>query len=1093
MSLFTPDITRTGRRGILALLLLALALGLSCGGESTTDGTSGDPVSLIARVEVTPSTALLTELGEATQFTAQAFDAQGNPVVTDFTWTSSHPDQLAVDANGLVTALTLGSGSITAEAEGAQSNSATLMSATPVAGAQTVGDDQLVGLIEVVDPGAPFGVGFQFRMTLQGINSPSLGDIIVGTGETPLGGRVVAVEPVGADVTVTLEMIPLSEMFEQILLDEQISMANATIDVSEAAGEYYDMTKDASGQLIFTLKNEFQGASFTSEAPASKARDSGLRATRAPATCKESETKIGPACCNLGTGAPLTLSLAPEVVYTPGLDLIRKLKPDDASLQKIELRGLLKVEFKQSVVMSAQLEGKAVCSVQFASAQFPLPGYLGLVLGASVPVGLSFEAGGKIPLAEFGFEIIATSEANVGLGYSCPTSECEVVSDFSVTGDIKFAPKPGAASTARMETTVGGSVSAAVELGVSGSAVGSFLAISDIAIEGLNLVSLKAGPTFKGKHAGIEDQVLDTAFKSSHSASVDLVIEFLAQLEALNGFFAISLPLIPKITGTDPLGTGPVSVSALSREASFEEGDVVSFEVQLDPDTVNFADTYYNVEAVHIYRKPPAGELELVSTDLPEATGQTKFGSVADGNLDFSLSWTATEAGTVEGNFFAFVDTGAFCSGECDTDIGKFLGSLELQAVAPGIDNDTDDDGFADSRDNCPLEPNPLQKDTDKNGVGDACNTSEDHDGDEWADGFDNCPGIPNPDQADLDNDLFGDACDLDSDGDLVPNDLDAFPYDATETDDSDGDGVGDNTDNCPATANPNQEDTDSNGVGDACLTAWSVYEVGTFQSAELCGFLPGVGICCLEDETIVDAIRNTDVLPCGDDLPEASCRAGTAYSPIVLCSDFTGSVSGTLVPAIGSGIGPPYTVLTGGMALQSGLYLPATISVEAGGISQSNICPEGGYGCGSVGPVGPDTYCGGACLVDDVTEVSISALGVVTGWPAVRIWEGLTFDFFGPLLCPDGQGPFGTYNECRNNLYNHFASFVFSYGDFGTFDPRICLNLEEDIDGEPLYNAPCGPMSRLVSDRDLFVTGSGDVNGYGLWWLNCRWDVSYP
>lgn len=71
-----------------------------------------------------------------------------------------------------------------------------------------------------------------------------------------------------------------------------------------------------------------------------------------------------------------------------------------------------------------------------------------------------------------------------------------------------------------------------------------------------------------------------------------------------------------------------------------------------------------------------------------------------------------------------------------------------------------------------------------------------DFDGDGVPDASDNCPTVPNPDQADSDMNGVGDCCD-------VP--------------DTDGDGISDACDNCPAIYNPDQLDTDGDGMGDAC------------------------------------------------------------------------------------------------------------------------------------------------------------------------------------------------------------------------------------------------------------------------------------
>jgi hypothetical protein len=150
----------------------------------------------------------------------------------------------------------------------------------------------------------------------------------------------------------------------------------------------------------------------------------------------------------------------------------------------------------------------------------------------------------------------------------------------------------------------------------------------------------------------------------------------------------------------------------------------------------------------------------------------------------------------------------------------KALGTNPLVA-------DSDADGIGDQQDNCPTSSNSDQLDADEDNIGDACEAEFDRDDDRDGVKFpagegeiaDNCPTDFNPNQADLDNDNIGDVCDPDDDGDDVNDDVDAFPNNGNESADTDGDGFGDNSDNCPAISNAAQVNTDGDAFGNVCDT----------------------------------------------------------------------------------------------------------------------------------------------------------------------------------------------------------------------------------------------------------------------------------
>ncbi|MBN2373801.1 SBBP repeat-containing protein [bacterium] len=169
------------------------------------------------------------------------------------------------------------------------------------------------------------------------------------------------------------------------------------------------------------------------------------------------------------------------------------------------------------------------------------------------------------------------------------------------------------------------------------------------------------------------------------------------------------------------------------------------------------------------------------------------------------------------------------------------VGLTDADSDCDGIfdieDPDVDGDYVDDPNDNCLGLFNPDQDDTDGDGLGDRCDPDIDGDGmdnevdpcryiananDADCDGVldpnDNCPATWNPDQLNSDTDVLGDECDTDIDGDLVLNVNDNCPsdYNAFQTN-SDADAFGNACDNCDYDDNDDQRDMDRDGIGDVC------------------------------------------------------------------------------------------------------------------------------------------------------------------------------------------------------------------------------------------------------------------------------------
>jgi hypothetical protein len=135
-----------------------------------------------------------------------------------------------------------------------------------------------------------------------------------------------------------------------------------------------------------------------------------------------------------------------------------------------------------------------------------------------------------------------------------------------------------------------------------------------------------------------------------------------------------------------------------------------------------------------------------------------------------------------------------------DIDIGSLSGvDNDGDGLTTGPGDDADGDGIINAEDPYPYHDiHPGEE-----GGTPSSSESQPCTGGATTGCHDNCPDKDNPDQADSDGDGIGDACpDSGGSGGIEDADEDGIPY--TE-------------DNCPNTYNPGQEDDDSDNIGNVC------------------------------------------------------------------------------------------------------------------------------------------------------------------------------------------------------------------------------------------------------------------------------------
>ncbi|MCP9236425.1 malectin domain-containing carbohydrate-binding protein [Lewinella sp. JB7] len=353
-------------------------------------------------------------------------------------------------------------------------------------------------------------------------------------------------------------------------------------------------------------------------------------------------------------------------------------------------------------------------------------------------------------------------------------------------------------------------------------------------------------------------------------------------------------PVVKEYWISNTNGQFDLSMSAASSVGGVDQPKISALEI------IGQGTTGPNSPPVAVAVANPASGSAPLSVNLDGTSSYDSDGSISN----YAWTWNGGSASGPSARMSFAEGTYAVTLTVTDNKGATDNTVVQVNVGATVIDNDND--GVEDSVDNCPTVYNPDQSlgtfyaDTDGDGYGDpatavtACAPPAG-----YVDNMlDNCPAFATDDLTDTDGDGIGDACDNDDDGDSVADTDDCDPLDPLVGapqlyyGDADGDGYGDltqvvlsctrpqgyvtnGTDNCPTTYNPDQLDSNNDGLGDAC--AGDVTTKSAFWLEAECAQVGSVWTVqsdpLASGGQYVDALGNKDLVNVPADVPANRVR----------------------------------------------------------------------------------------------------------------------------------------------------------------------------------------------------------------------------
>ena len=623
-------------RSLAASLLALLA---ACGGGSDSDS----PGSL-ARLEVTPASVVLSASGRSVPLTVRGFDANGVEIANvKATFVSSRPSEISVDASGAVSAPgQLGSALVVASVGDVVASPVSVIALKLAPGVTTLSDAQILTAPTLLDAGV--GIMPMLRATVDGSVSLPRGSLMLGTGQTALAGRVVSTRTIGSLQEIDVEVTPIETLVSDMSLNLQFSPNQLLFVPTNPAPV---------GQSVQTNQSKAQRAVPLASSGNPLVRNFNLGRF-------ECKAEIDP---SIITGE-FEASIAPPNI---GFSLIRNVVAGRTVSGEAIAAGSFEAKGKAIFRMGAAVTSSVACSTTFGRLTVPVFGLASLIIAPSIPLRLDTEVALAVSAAAFTFGVEGTSTANLQLGLRWTEAGTEPVKTFDVANDFK--------RTVVLPTEAGIRAKATMFIGPGSGLDLSVGNVGILSLSRLELVKVQAGPEFEIKLGTLYDAANDPLYTTEYDLKLKLAAtpgDSIAQ--AVRAFTGSERSLDMSAKLETSIARSPQSTEIKVDAANFSAGTTLNFSLRLDPRNLVFPITGYNVSEVRIYRL-----VNLVNTSA-QLIATARPGR--DGQLDFSATWTAPDAGDVvdsltgKPNFYAFLVDNTFSP-------VSSLFPLELGPVAP--------------------------------------------------------------------------------------------------------------------------------------------------------------------------------------------------------------------------------------------------------------------------------------------------------------------------------------------------------------------------------------------------------------------------